>query len=137
MKQIIVILFTLSLSACVQPPKPLRGEFSSISPLQVQKSKQLNQLVRWTGFVVDVENQENRSCLVIVSKVPDAMSKPSRRYRIDQGRFIACKKTFLEPEFFVDKAVTVTGVVKEIVKKDIGEHPYNYPVVDTKVIYAW
>ena len=138
MKTSITALFVLvGLSACVQPPKPLQGEFSAISPQQVRTAERLNQRVRWTGFVIDVENLEKKSCLTIVSKIPDAMAKPSRYYRADQGRFIACKAGFLEPEFFDDKPITITGVVREVVEKKVGEHPYKYPVVDASVVYVW
>jgi len=131
------LLVLVGLSACVQPPKPIRGEFSAISPRQVQSAERLNQKVRWTGFVVEVENLEKKSCLTIVSKIPDAQGKPSRYYRADQGRFIACKEGFLEPEFFKEKPITITGVVREVVEKKIDKHAYRYPVVDAGVVYVW
>lgn len=136
-QSIILFLLTFLIAGCVQPPKPLRGEFSHISPIGVKKSGKLNQKVRWTGFVIDVENFENKSCLTILAKIPDALGKPSRVYRADQGRYIACKNTYLEPEFFNEKPVTVTGAVREIIEKKVGEHPYKYPVVDAKIIYVW
>ncbi len=134
---VIITLSALTLSACMQPPKPLRGEYSEVSPkaYQAQPIKDLN--VRWTGFVVDVENTEEHSCLTIRAKVPDAVARPSKRVRVDQGRFIACKPTFLDPESFMRKPVTVTGQVKRMVNKKIGELDYNYPLVDAQVIYVW
>lgn len=133
----IITLLILTLSACVQPPHPLRGEFSDVSPkaYQAQPIKDLN--IRWTGFVVDVENTAQHSCLTIRAKVPDVMARPSKRIRIDQGRFIACKPTFLEPESFMKKPVTVTGPVKRMVTKKIDELEYDYPLVDAQVIYIW
>lgn len=125
------------LSACVQPPKPLQGEFNEISPQAYQKSPKPDLLVRWTGFVVAVENKEEHSCLTIIAKVPDDQSKPSRRIRVDKGRFIACKPTFLEPESFLKKPVTVTGKAKRLVSKKIDELSYDYPLVDADVIYVW
>ncbi len=138
MKKLLTItLSTLLLSACVQPPQPLRGNFSDISPraYQTKPIKDLN--IRWTGFVVDVENTEKHSCLTIRAKVADEVGRPSRRVRIDQGRFIACKPTFLEPASFMRKAVTVTGQVKRMVNKKIGELDYAHPLVDARVIYVW
>ncbi|WP_395374839.1 Slp family lipoprotein [Marinicella sp. W31] len=138
MKTTITLLsIVLGLTACVQPPKPLRGEFSAVSPRQVQNAERLNQKIRWTGFVLEVENLEKKSCLTVVGKIPDAVAKPSRYYRADQGRFIACKEGFLEPEFFNEKPITVTGVVREVIEKKVGEHPYRYPVVDASVVYVW
>ena len=136
-KNLITTLSILSLNACIQPPQPLRGEFSDISPIayQAKPVKDLN--VRWTGFVVNVENAENHSCLTIRAKVPDEVARPSKRIRMDQGRFIACKSTFLEPDSFLKKPVTVTGQAKRLVNKKIDDLDYAYPLVDTKVIYVW
>jgi len=133
----ITLLFTLILSACVQPPQPLRGEFSDISPKAYQANPIQDLNVRWTGFVVDVENAKEHSCLTIRAKVPDELARPSKRIRIDQGRFIACKPTFLEPESFLKKPVTVTGKVKRMVKKKVSELNYDHPLVDAQVIYVW
>ncbi len=132
-----IALSALLLTACVQPPQPLRGEFSDISPkaYQAQPIEDLN--IRWTGFVVDVENTAEHSCLIIRAKVPDEVARPSRRIRVDQGRFIACKPTFLEPMSFIRKAVTVTGPVKRMVSKKVDELDYDYPLVDAKIIYVW
>ncbi len=137
MKLIIPTLSALLLSACIQPPKPLRGEFSDISPEAYQKHPVNDLTIRWTGFVVAVENKEDHSCLTIIAKVPDEYAKPSRRIRVDKGRFIACKTKFLEPASFNKKAVTVTGPVKRLVTKKLDEMDYDYPLVDAKVIYVW
>ena len=125
------------LSACVQPPKPLRGEFANISPKAYQQNPQADLAVRWTGFVVDVDNHANSSCLIVRAKVPNEMAKPSYRYRVDQGRFIACKPTFLEPASFINKPVTVTGKARRLVHKKIDEYDYAYPLVDAAVIFVW
>lgn len=137
MKLLITLLTLLLLTGCIQPPKPLRGEYADISPKAYQTNPIENLNVRWTGFVIDVENKENHSCLTMIAKVPDVQAKPSRRIRVDQGRFIACKPTFIEPESFLKKPVTITGQVKKMIRKKIDELEYNYPLVDAKVIYVW
>lgn len=137
MKTTVITLLALLVAACAQPPQPLRGEFSDISPEAYQKQPIDNLQIRWTGFVVDVENQEQHSCLTIIAKVPDQFARPSKRIRIDKGRFIACKPKFLEPASFIDKAVTITGTVKRLVKKKIDEMDYDYPLVDADIMYVW
>ena len=87
--------------------------------------------------MVEVENKNDHSCLTIMAKVPDQLSRPSKRVRLDQGRFIACKPKFLEPAFFKNKAVTITGPVKKLVNKKLDEMDYAYPLVDAQVIYVW
>lgn len=137
MKLLITSLITLLLTGCIQPPKPLRGEFADISPRTYQVNPVKNLNVRWTGFVIDVDNRKDHSCITVIAKVPDDQAKPSRRIRVDQGRFIACKPTFIEPESFLKKPVTVTGQVKKMISKKIDELEYDYPLVDAKVIYVW
>lgn len=137
MKHLITPLILLILTACVQPPKPLRGEFSDVSPQAYQTNPVNDLVVRWTGFVVDVENKNDHSCLTIMAKIPDQLGRPSKRVRLDQGRFIACKPKFLEPAFFKNKAVTITGPVKKLVTKKLDEMDYAYPLVDAQVIYVW
>lgn len=137
MKSLLTSLITLFLFGCIQPPKPLRGDYSDISPKAYQANPIENLNIRWTGFVIDVENKKDHSCLTMIAKIPDAQAKPSRRIRVDQGRFIACKPTFIEPVSFLKKPVTVTGQVKKVITKNIDELEYNYPLVDAKVIYVW
>jgi len=131
------LLSVLLLTACVQPPQPLRGTFSDISPNSYKTHPVENLNIRWTGFVIDVENKKDHSCLTITAKVADEVGRPSRSMRIDQGRFIACKPTFLEPQSFLKRAVTITGPVKRVVSKPLDEMDYQYPLVDAKVIYVW
>ena len=136
-KRTVILAIIVTLTACVQPPRPLRGSFSDISPKAYQQKPVKDLLIRWTGFVIDVENKADHSCLTIMAKVSDMMAKPSRNIRLDLGRFIACKPNFLEPEFFKHKAVTITGPVKKLVNKKIDELDYAYPLVDAEVIYVW
>ncbi|MCW8869631.1 MAG: Slp family lipoprotein [Proteobacteria bacterium] len=137
MMKALIFVLTLLLTACVQPPKPLRGDYNSMSPEQYQKTPIADLRVRWTGIVINVENKPEHSCLTIMAKVANEQGRPSYRNRVDLGRFIACKPKFLEPAYFKDRAVTVTGQVKRLVIKKIDELDYNYPLVDADVIYVW
>lgn len=134
-------LITLTLSvllvSCVQVPKPLRGEFSQITPQNYAENPEQNLAVRWTGMVIEVENKSRSSCLTVIGKVANEFGRPSHRYRMDTGRFIACKGQFLDPEQFKGKAITITGTVTGVLDRKVGEHSYRYPMVDTKVIYVW
>lgn len=136
MKPLILVL-SLLLTACVQPPKPLRGDYSTMPPQQYQKTPITDLRIRWTGIVIDVENKPEHSCLIIMAKVPNEYARPSYQNRVDLGRFIACKPKFLEPKYFKGRAVTVTGRVKRLVVKKIDALDYNYPLVDADVIYVW
>ena len=137
MLKILPVVLTLILTACAQPPKPLRGDYSTMPPQQYQKTPVTDLKIRWTGIVIDVENKPEHSCLTVMAKVPNQYARPSYQNRVDLGRFIACKPKFLEPKYFTNRAVTVTGRVKRLVVKKIDELDYNYPLVDADVIYLW
>ena len=134
---LLVSILCLSLVSCAKPPKPLRGEFLALSPSEFVKSPQINSKVRWTGFVVNVENHEEHSCLNILGKIPDAYGKPSRNKRQGTGRFLACKAQFLDPDLFSKKPVTVIGHAKKIIQRTVGKHEVSQPLVDAQVIYVW
>ncbi len=137
MKTIIIICCTLTLFSCAQPPKPLQGDFIDMTPKNYIQNPIADLKIRWTGFVVDVENQKDYSCLIIIGKLADAYAKPSRQYRMDTGRFIACKPQFLDPASIKNKPVTVIGHVKKVVTKNINNHPYSHPLIDAETIYVW
>lgn len=137
MKTLALIIAVLLTVSCTQPPKPLRGDFNTDSPKSYAQNPVENLAVRWTGFVVDIENKSDHSCLTIISKLADQHGKPSRRYRMDTGRFIACKPQFIDPASTLKKPVTVTGHVKKLLVKNVDEHPYPHPLVDASVIYIW
>ena len=125
------------IASCAQPPKPLRGEFSSIKPNEYINQPQDHIFIRWTGFVVSVENHKNHSCLNILSKIPDSYAKPSRHNSVSTGRFLACKPQFLDPTQFNKKPVTVIGHTKKVIERTVGEHQLKQPLVDASVIYVW
>ncbi len=134
---VIASTLALFLTSCAQPPKPLRGDFIDISPSEFVAQPQNNSTIRWTGFVIKVENHEKHSCLNISGKVPDAYAKPSRQKRQGTGRFMACKPQFLDPDLFLKKPVTVVGQAKKIIQRNVGEHELSQPLVDAQVIYVW
>ncbi len=133
----ILLLLILLLTACVRAPAPLRGEFDAVTPRQVQQLNNFGQHVRWSGKVVHVDNQAERTCLTVVTRQLDATGRPSARPRGDQGRFIACKNTFLDPEHFLRRMITVTGHTRALKSMPIGEHSYAHPLLQAEVIYVW
>jgi len=55
-----------------------------------------------------------------------------------QGRFIACKPGFYDPEVFEkEREVTVTGKIIHIDVRKVGEFDYYFPVVDIEFMSLW
>ena len=63
-----------------------------------------------------------------------------RPENVDQsdGRFIACKSGFYDPEVFKAKReVTVTGNIIHIDIRKVGDFDYQFPVVDIDFMSLW
>jgi outer membrane lipoprotein len=133
----ILMLSTILLSACVSGPKPLRGEFSNITPTQAAKDNTVNAKVRWGGRIVAVNNQAQRSCFEIVGLDLYSSARPQAQDR-SIGRFIACRSGFYDPDVFkAGREVTITGAIDAFESRKIGEYDYRYPMVSADVIYLW
>ena len=130
-------LATIALAACATAPKPLQGEFSSLTPKAGSQSQASGTPVRWGGEIIRVDPGNDRTCFEILGRQLDAQARP-RRDDDDAGRFVACRQGFYDPEVF-DKGreVTVTGTLRGEEVRKVGDYDYRYPHVDADVIYLW
>lgn len=134
---LITSALALTLSGCVTTPSPLQGEFSALRPTEAAKNNAVGETVRWGGRVVSVENFSNHSCFKILSVRMDSGSRPQREDQSD-GRFIACRGGFYDPEVFkAGREVTITGRIDAIQTGRIGQMDYHYPRLTAEVIYLW
>jgi outer membrane lipoprotein len=55
-----------------------------------------------------------------------------------EGRFIACKPGFYDPEVFKKgREVTLTGKIIHLDVRKVGEYDYHFPVVDFDFMILW
>lgn len=130
-------LITLLLGACATIPGPLEGKYSPVTPNQARQRIGIGEQVRWGGSIVSVKPLEQRTCIEILG---NELNESARPYGEDfgQGRFIACKAGFLDPAHFEkEQEVTVIGRITGVDTRLIGEYEYQYPVLDTQVLYIW
>ena len=138
--QRIPLIFTLSLialSACVTIPQVLQGEFSTLTPATSKINHEMNQKVRWSGYIIHVINNEDKTCFEIVETEHGESLRPKKVFPKDGSRFIACKEGFLEPQAFDKRLVTITGNLVAYTQQNIGDYQYEYPVVETGLVYIW
>jgi outer membrane lipoprotein len=137
MRILIPVFTSLLLAACVTGPKPLRGEYSNITPSQAAKDNTVNAKIRWGGRIVAVNNQAQRSCFEIVGQDLYGSARPQSMDR-SIGRFIACRSGFYDPDVFkAGREVTITGAIDAFESRKIGEYEYRYPMVSADVVYLW
>ena len=137
MKTILGIALAASLAGCATAPRPLQGQFSSLAPAQVAGQAATGELVRWGGHIVSVEPRSDHSCFEIVAVPLNSNGRPRSIDRSD-GRFIACRQGFYDPDVFrAGRDVTVSGHVDGFETHKVGQYDYHYPRVQADVVYLW
>lgn len=137
MKTFPVLATTLLLAACATAPRPLQGQYSSLLPADASRASASGESVRWGGRIVSVEPQAQRSCFEIVALPLTASGRP-RQVDRSEGRFIACRAGFYDPEVFQPgREITISGRVQGFESRKVGDFDYRYPVVGADVVYLW
>ncbi|MCF6226516.1 MAG: Slp family lipoprotein [Xanthomonadales bacterium] len=124
------------LSACVTIPEPLAGEFSVSEPQQAINLSQ-HQKIRWGGVIIAIKPEATSTCMEVLGKPLNSSQRPLNQDGTI-GRFIVCKDQFLDPEVLKEgREVTVTGPIRQIEEREIGEFVYAYPIIEADNIYLW
>src|SRR4030066_542368 len=93
--------------------------------------------VRWGGAISSVENRRDETWIEIVERPLDTDGRPLTTDK-SAGRLLARVQGFLDPAIFAPKRLgTGAGTLDGNSLRNIGEHPYTYPVVRTGHVYLW
>lgn len=137
MKLLTALALGLTLTACATAPKPLQGQYSSLLPDQAATRQTTGETVRWGGRIVSVEPRAQSSCFEVVAAPLNSAGRPQR---VDQseGRFIACRAGFYEPQVFqAGREITISGRIDGFETRKVGDYDYRYPRVAADVVYLW
>ena len=132
----LAILILTVMSGCTSIPEQLKGDYPSLRPKDTNEQN-LGTQVRWAGIILETRPEEGHTCFEILSR---DLEKSMRPRNIDQsdGRFVACKRGFYDPEVFKKKReVTLTGKLIHIDIRKIGDFDYHFPVVDIDFMTLW
>lgn len=132
----------LALAGCSTVPAALQGDFALVTPAVVAERGSTGDRVRWGGVVIEAEPGSERTCLQVLSlPLSDSTARPrqpARSSQTDEGRFLACRSGFVEPELFAPgREVTVTGQVVALEERIVGEYRYRMPQVAADTIHLW
>ena len=137
MKLMLPLAIAALLAACATAPRPLQGQYSTLVPEQAASQQATGERVRWGGRIVAVEPHADRSCFEVVS-LPLTVTGRPRDVDRSQGRFVACRQGFYEPEVFAaGREITISGQVEGFETRMVGEFDYRYPRVAADVVYLW
>lgn len=132
-----LLAVAITLTGCMAVPKPLAGDYATVSPQQVRERELPGERVRWGGEIIRVDPGSDITCFEILGHGLSDNARPIPRDD-NQGRFIACRKGFYDPEVFTrGREVTVTGHLDGSERRKVGEYDYFYPRVDADVVYLW
>ena len=134
-----LVATSLALAACATVPQPLTGTYSNITTLNAQQGGAGGSRVRWGGEIIKTEPGAQETCFYLLARPLDDEARPtSGNSNEGQGRFVACRAGFYDPEVFSrGREMTVTGTVRGTVSQKVGDYDYAYPRVQADVVYLW
>ena len=94
-------------------------------------------LIRWGGVIAQINNHEKNTWLEVVQLPLNNQGVPLNSDKTS-GRFLVRIEKFLDPAIYAKgRAFTVVGNLKGVTKGKIGEHQYQYPVVEASGFQLW
>ena len=136
---LITLAASLTLAACATAPKPLQGQFSTVSPRDSVAQKQTGTPVRWGGRIIETLPGQGETCYQMIARPLTGSGRPSSTSSdASDGRFIACRAGFYDPAVFEPgRDVTFIGRIDGYQTTKIGEYDYPLPKIDADVVYLW
>ena len=131
------IAAVFALTGCLSIPTPLQGQFSALDPDAATQHDATGAAVRWGGTLARTDPQAGQTCFEIVGRPLSSVARPLANDRA-QGRFIACRQGFYEPQVFAaGRSVTVVGHITGYETRPVGNYAYRQPRVAADAIYLW
>ena len=133
-KPSLIAVLAAGLSACASVPTALQGQYAAATPRDANAQ---GQSVRWGGAIIKVEPKEDSTCFEILARQLDTSARPTA-HDANQGRFIACRAGFYDPEEYDrGREITVVGQVTGTDHGQVGQFDYAYPHVAASEIHLW
>jgi outer membrane lipoprotein len=142
MRTSILIIFLVILAATGCGPRVPRetvgqvtwqGEFKT---LQADPAAYQNEFIIIGGTIIRTENYDNYSEIKVLQYPLDGRNRPITDQE-SEGRFLVRSDTFVDPEtHFPGKPLTVAGRVIGAETRPIGDHLYQYPIIEGE-LFRW
>ncbi|WP_243049287.1 Slp/YeaY family lipoprotein [Dyella sp. RRB7] len=139
-KPLILATAVTALAACATVPQPLQGTYTDVTSVAAQQGTTSGVQVRWGGQIIKTEPGPQETCFYVLQRPLDDEARPkaANTNSETQGRFVACRAGFYDPEVFArGRDITVTGVLQGTVSEKVGDYNYAYPRVEANVVYLW
>lgn len=141
MKQLLVtVAILLLISGCSSVPEKIRKappDSPSLTLVRQHPGTYEGNQVRWGGTIAEVQNLQDETRIVLVTRELSGDGEPRRLDR-SEGRFIAIFKRFLDPAIYaVNRNLTVVGILRGTTEGQLGDMTYHYPLVQVEAYYLW
>ncbi|NQY36257.1 MAG: Slp family lipoprotein [Alteromonadaceae bacterium] len=141
MKKVLFVMSMLAVSACSIIPEKLQvSENTSLIPfsnVRAMPNENVGQTARWGGVIAKVENKAKQTMIEVVNFDLSSSARPKQKQET-QGRFRIYHAGLLDPVIYkVGKSITAIGSVGHLEDGKIGEHEYQYPVLNATNVYLW
>ena len=139
-KPLILATAVAALAACATVPQPLQGTYTDVTSVAAQQGSTGGVQVRWGGQIIKTEPGPQETCFYVLQRPLDDQARPKApdTNSETQGRFVACRAGFYDPEVFArGRDITFTGVLQGTVSEKVGDYNYAYPRVEANVVYLW
>ena len=136
----LIILICFICAACAPFSKEIMSqadESISVNDIQTGIDKFKGKKVIWGGVIVETENRQNETRILIMKTALDRQKRPVNLDR-SEGRFILKHNDFLDPVIYSQgREITIIG---EVVGKEdlpLGKVRYDYPVITANESVLW
>ncbi len=140
-KPLILATAVAALAACATVPQPLQGTYTDVTSVAAQQGGGTSGVqVRWGGQIIKTEPGPQETCFYVLQRQLDDQARPKGGDNdgSTQGRFVACRAGFYDPEVFTTgRDITFTGVLQGTMSEKVGEYNYAYPRLEASVVYLW
>lgn len=125
-----------SYPASISVPEP--EQQPGFKEVQANHTQYQGQTMVWGGQIVAVTNKDQSTLLEVLQMPLWDTGKPRTERDLVGGRFHAKVPYFIDPEVYAQgRLVSIRGTFSGIESGKIGDHEYNFPVLEVTGIELW
>ena len=144
MKNILLILPFILLSACISLPKTVPQAMMEANIKHVPYAKVNQDIhsykdspVHWGGVIIDIHHMEKHSLAQVLYYPLDHLGRPQLG-KTHEGRFIIKSTEFFDPFVYTKNAeISVIGKLSGDIERTFGKRSIQVPVLLAENIYVW
>lgn len=135
----LLVTVVLIATGCVQIPKKLQVNESTVLTnfTDVKGKIETGQQARWGGVIANVTNNKDNTMIEVVHFDLKSSARPNVKDET-KGRFRIYYQGLLDPVIYKKgRSITAVGTVNGVESGKIGEHEYQYPVLNASYVHLW